>query len=146
MCGVEEPRYYADQDQLVKVHDFDAGLDVRAGEAGEIPARSSALIGTGLYVQIPTGYVGLLWSRSGLSVKNRIEVGAGCIDSTYRGEVKVHLYNNSDEPFQYNRGDRLAQLLTIPVLLTHYTRVENRSDLSAADRGANGFGHTGVSS
>lgn len=125
---------------LSKKHFEDAGLDVASSENIVVPAYSSAVISTNLYIAVPTGCVGLLWSRSGLSVKHNIEVGAGCIDSNYRGEVKVHLYNHSDTDFEVHNGDRIAQLLTIPVVLSTYNKVDKLSD---TDRGMNGFGSTG---
>ena len=82
----------------------------------------------------------MLWSRSGLSVKYRLEVGAGCIDSGYTGEVKVHLYNHSDEDYKVNIGDKIAQLLTIPVNLNMYKKVQFLED---SDRGEKGFGSSG---
>lgn len=133
--------------QLSKKHHFDAGLDISANEFTVIPPKSSALIATGLYIGVPEGHVGLLWSRSGLSVNHSIEVGAGCIDSGYHGEVKVHLYNHGDSEFYVNAGDRIAQLLTLPVNLNRYTRVVEFSDEKnqGEKRGVRGFGSTGVS-
>lgn len=126
---------------LVKKNYQDAGLDIVSNENISINPKTSAIISTGLYIEIPENHVGLIWSRSGLSVKNNIEVGAGCIDASYRGEVKVHLYNYGDNIFEIKIGDRIAQLLTIPVNLNVYTDVD---ELSSTDRGAGGFGHTGV--
>ena len=83
----------------------------------------------------------MLWSRSGLSVKHNVECGAGCIDSSYRGEVKVHLYNHGDEVFYIKKGDRIAQLLTMPINLSDYTPVDELPD---TDRGEKGFGSSGV--
>lgn len=127
--------------QLVKKHFFDAGLDVCSSEEYTVLPKSSCLISTDLYASIPDGYVGLVWSRSGLSVKHKIEVGAGCIDSSYRGEIKVHLYNYGENEFHVEKGDRIAQLLTVPVYLNKYELVE---DLDETERGASGFGHTGT--
>jgi len=125
---------------LTKKHFSDAGLDVPSYEDVIIPARGSAIISTNLFVAIDKGYVGMLCSRSGLSVKHKIEVGAGIIDSAYRGEVKVHLFNHSDEPFQVNKGDRIAQLLTIPVMLGYYTLSDS---LESTERDLDGFGASG---
>jgi len=130
-----------DVTNLTKKHPNDAGLDVKANDDYTIFPRSSSLISTGLYLQIPEGYVGLLWSRSGLSVKSKIEVGAGCIDSNYRGEVRVHLYNHGNAPFEIKKGDRIAQLLTIPVFLQDYQQVDELDD---TDRGEKGFGSSGT--
>lgn len=122
---------------------LDAGQDILSADTLIIPARGSNLISTNLVINIPENFVGLIWARSGLSVKHKLEVGAGCIDSGYHGEVKVHLYNHSDIPYKVNSGDKIAQLLTIPVNLASYDEVlEFACD---SDRGNNGFGSSGYS-
>ena len=103
-------RYKSEITQLTKTHWLDAGYDIYSNETVIIKPKGSAIIGTNLYVEIPDGYAGLLWSRSGLSCNYEIETGAGCIDSSYRGEVKVHLYNHSDLPYTVNKGDKITQL------------------------------------
>lgn len=133
-------KYKSTGAKLSKKHFEDAGQDIYSNENIVIPAHNSAMVSTNLYIEIPRGCVGLLWSRSGLSVKHKIEVGAGCIDSNYRGEVKVHLYNHSDVDFQVNQRDRIAQLLTLPVNLERYDEVDV---LSNTERGEGGFGSTG---
>lgn len=127
---------------LTKEHYHDAGLDIISTSRVDIEPRSSALINTGIIPAIPDGYVGLVWSRSGLSVKHKIEVGAGCIDSNFRGELVVHLYNHSDTRYAVCEGDKIAQLLTIPVNLNEYFRVKPE-ELSETDRGSSGFGSSG---
>lgn len=129
------------ESQLKKKHRFDAGLDICCSHDFTIPKRSSTVVGTGLQVQVPEGYVGLVWSRSGLSVKHKVEVGAGCIDAGYRGEVLVHLYNHSDKDISFSAGDRIAQLITLPIYYQPYYKAENLDD---ADRGNKGFGSTGI--
>lgn len=119
----------------------DAGLDICSNENITIKGKDSSLISTGLFLEIPENHVGLIWSRSGLSIKNKIEVGAGCIDSTYRGEIKIHLYNFSDQDFEIKIGDRIAQLLTIPINVERY---KESNILSSTERGDNGFGSTGI--
>jgi dUTP pyrophosphatase len=76
-----------------------------------VPKRGQALISTGLAFAIPTGNYGRVAPRSGLAVKNSINVGAGVIDSDYRGEVKVLLFNHGDADFEISEGDRIAQLI-----------------------------------
>lgn len=88
-----------------------AGYDLHAIDAGVVPKRGKALVGTGLAFGIPEGNYGRIAPRSGLAAKNSIDVGAGVIDSDYRGEVKVLLFNFSDEDFAFNQGDRIAQLI-----------------------------------
>jgi len=126
---------------LVKMDLDDAAQDIMSNENVTIPPKDSKLIKTNLFIAIPKNHVGLIWSRSGMSVKNKIEVGAGCIDSGYRGEVKVHLYNYGNNYFKVNKGDRIAQLLTIPINPYEYEEVD---DLDETKRGSGGFGHSGT--
>ncbi len=130
-------RNHISKNQLTKSRQSDAGLDIVASQMASIPAKGSVKVSTDLYIAIPTGHVGLVWSRSGLSFKKDIEVGAGCIDSGYRGEVKVHLYNHGNIDQQIYEGDAIAQLLTIPVNLQNYEEVD---ELGETDRGDKGFG------
>ena len=129
--------------QLFKKHSQDAGLDISSNEDCFVPVGGSRLIHTGLYLEIPQNHVGLIWSRSGLSVDFGIQVGAGCVDSSYRGEIRVLLYNFGNTSFRVKRGDRIAQLLTVPINphMYKYSIVEK---LSCTDRGSGGFGSTGV--
>jgi dUTP pyrophosphatase len=83
----------------------------------------------------------MIKSRSGLSVKHSIEVGAGVVDCGYVGEVKVHLYNHGGESYCVAVGDKIAQLLTIPVNLSYYEQVDEFS--SDSERGDKGFNSTG---
>ena len=76
-----------------------------------VPARGKALVATGLAMQIPSGNYGRIAPRSGLAWKHMIDVGAGVIDSDYRGEVKVLLFNLSNVDFEVKDGDRIAQLI-----------------------------------
>jgi len=138
----KNPKYkklIKEADLPVKKYFRDAGQDLTSIENLVIHSQQSRCISTGISIEIPEGHVGLIWSRSGLSIKNRIEVGAGCIDETYRGEIKVHLYNFSTVSFQIKKGDKIAQLLIIPVNLEKFIEIES---LSSTERGENGFGST----
>jgi dUTP pyrophosphatase len=128
--------------KLFRANPTDAGLDIESSEDLTIAPGMSALVSTGLHLAVPTGCVGILKSRSGLSVKHRIEVGAGVIDSGYRGEVRVHLYNLGTTYFDIKAGDRIAQLLTVPVILQEYEVVDELPEHDG--RGENGFGSSGV--
>jgi len=119
---------------------LDAGQDVHSCENILILSKSSAIIHTNLKIEIPEGCVGLLWSKSGLSVKYNLEVGAGCIDSGYTGEILVHLYNHGTEDFLVKKDMKIVQLLTIPLNLNNYQDVVEFSD---SIRGENGFGSQG---
>jgi dUTP pyrophosphatase len=128
--------------KLSKYRSLDAGQDIFSNEDVVINPGDSKLVSTGLFIEIPDYHVGLIWSKSGLSVKNKIEVGAGCIDVGYTGEVKVHLYNLGKDWFKIFKGDRIAQLLTIPINLNSYEGSEVDEENQA--RGSNGFGSTGT--
>lgn len=121
-------------------HPGDAGADLKSSEDDVLPARGRKLVATGLRVAIPAGHVGLIWPRSGLAVKQGIDCGAGVIDAQYRGEIKVLLFNHSDQDVPIQKGDRIAQLLIQKVETARFERVD---DLDATDRGDGGFGSTG---
>ena len=138
-------KYYSTLDgNLFKQNYSDAGLDICSSMYVVIKPGESALISTGLYLEIDEGYVGILKSRSGLSVKYNLEVGAGVIDSSYRGEVKVHLYNFGKTDYFVMPKDRICQLLTIPISLDIYDKVHSLDELTETIRGIDGFGSTGV--
>lgn len=122
-----------------------AGLDVRADNAAPVvlPPLGRALIPTGLYLEIPAGYEVQVRPRSGLAAKRGVTVlnAPGTIDADYRGEVCVILVNLGEEPFVVERGERIAQL----VLARHEViEWEESGELAASERGAGGFGSTGV--
>ena len=121
-------------------HPEDAGADLKASECSVVPARGKALISTGLCLELPGGHVGLIWPRSGLAVKHSIDCGAGVIDSTYRGEIKVLLFNHSDENFTIEPGNRIAQLLVQKVEHINFISVDS---LEKTQRNEAGFGSTG---
>jgi len=123
-----------------------AGMDLRAylpeGDMILKPLQR-ALVPTGLFMEIPVGYEGQVRPRSGLAIKSGISVlnSPGTIDADYRGEVKVILINLSDVDFVIKSGDRIAQLVIAKCEQTEIVEVET---LSQTERGAGGFGHTGV--
>ena len=119
-----------------------AGADLyNAGEEVTVVPHKSAVIGTGIAMQIPDGYVGLVYARSGLACKRGLAPAnkVGVIDSDYRGEIKVVLYNHSDEPQTVSSLERIAQIVIAP-----YIRCEfEDGEIDSTDRGAGGFGSTG---
>lgn len=127
-----------------KAHPDDAGYDLYAFEPDFVPAWGSYLVKTKIKIAIPPNLYGRIASRSGLALKHNIEVGAGVIDRSYRGEICVLLRNFSDYPYEIKKGDRVAQMI-----LTPYRTVDVKSitDLSKAfgntTRGAAGFGSSG---
>lgn len=121
-------------------HPGDAGADLCASTDVVIPARGRLLVPTGLRIALPQGHVGLIWPRSGLAVKQGIDTGAGVIDSQYRGEIKILLFNHTDQDFAVKKGDRIAQLLIQKIQQVDFIPVDNLDDTS---RGDQGFGSTG---
>lgn len=120
--------------------DCSAGLDLHADETATIPEYCRVWISTGLAVAIAPGYVGLVWPRSGLA-GHGLDTSAGVIDSDYRGELKVLLCNGTPHRKTVHRGDRIAQLLVLPVGMPNLIEVDA---LPATARGENGFGSTGA--
>jgi len=127
----------------VKKSPHDAGYDLSSAENGIVPVWGSVLVYTDLSVKIPNGYYGRIASRSGLAVKNNIEVGAGVVDCNYTGLVKVLLRNFSDKVFEFKAGDRIAQLIVSPYTNVDILPIEDISSIQT-DRQANGFGSSGV--
>lgn len=124
----------------VRAHDTDAGLDLRAVRSIRVPAHGSALIGTGVHVQLPDGCCGILISKSGLNTKHDL-TSTGLIDQGYTGEIMVKLHNHGTDSYQVNAGDKISQLVVVPV---RYESVELVEALDVeSDRGADGFGSTG---
>jgi len=121
-------------------HPGDAGADLKSSVDAVIPARGKHLISTGIRLKLPAGHVGLIWPRSGLAVKHSLDCGAGVIDSEYRGEIKVLLFNHSDEDYSIKRGERVAQLIVQKFEKVDFIPVDSLEDTT---RGGNGFGSTG---
>ena len=122
----------------------DAGLDLCSSERVVIEPGGRALVGTGVALAIPPGFAGLVLPRSGLALRHGVTVlnAPGLIDAGYRGEVKVLLVNQDrTTPVTLERGERIAQLVVQAVAAVDLVEVE---ELSASERGAGGFGSTGV--
>lgn len=145
-----------------RAHETDAGLDLRSMEDKVVPAGSSAVFDTGVHVELPEvsypdyatvdGFdseiifipqhfytVGFLKSKSGLNVNHNI-TGEGVIDSGYTGSIKVKLYNHGTEDYHVKRGDKISQLVILPILTPS---LEIVSELKETERGENGFGSSG---
>ena len=124
--------------------DGSAGLDLRAAvnETLILKPKERALVPTGVIIGLTHGFEARVRPRSGLAVKNGIMLvnSPGTIDSDYRGEIKVIMFNSGDEPFEIERGDRIAQLI-----ISKYERVELKKvdEIDDTSRGRGGFGHTG---
>ena len=120
-----------------------AGWDLYAAEDTIVPARGKAIIATDIAVAITTGYYGRIAPRSGMSWKNHTDIGAGVVDSDYRGPVGVVMFNHADTDLQITKDDRVAQMViekinTAPLLL-----VPDGMELDDTERGEGGFGSTG---
>lgn len=123
----------------VRAHDTDAGADLRSPVGTVINAMGSCVIDTGVHIQLPHGYVGMLKSKSGLNVIHDI-TSEGVIDEGYTGPIKVKIYNNGDEPYKIERGDKITQLVVVPCEYVDFDLVD---DLDDSERGSDGFGSTG---
>lgn len=122
-----------------------AGFDLKAAIAGQIVLQPGerALVPTGLSVAVPPGFEGQVRPRSGLAAKHGITVlnAPGTVDSDYRGEIGVVLINLGAEPFTLRRGERIAQMLIMPVI---QVELDEHDALDETVRGAGGFGSTGT--
>lgn len=121
-------------------HHDDAGLDLYALEAVTLAPGERQAVGTGVALAIPSGYVGLIWDKSGIAFKQGVKGMGGVIDAQYRGEVKVILVNLSQETVTFEAGQKIAQLLVQKVKLPE---VEVVDALPESVRGEGGFGSTG---
>lgn len=128
-----------------RAHPDDAGLDLRADLPSAITIESGQwyLVPTGVAVAIPPGHVGLVCPRSGLALVRGVTVGnsPGVVDAGYRGLVMVNLINHGSLPYTINPGDRIAQLLIIPIPTIETEEVETLDD---TERGTGGHGSTGA--
>ena len=129
-----------------RAHKEDAGMDLysKTGYGRfpiEIPPRGSQIFNTGVHIEIPKGYVGMVKSKSGLNIKGGITC-TGVIDAGYTGAIQVRLQNNSlDKAHIVCPGDKIAQLVLLPIITPDLVQVDQ---LAKTDRGENGFGSTGV--
>ena len=136
----------ADEYMPTRAHPFDAGADLRSTDIHSIPPNSMRMVDTGVAVKIPTGYVGLVFSRSSMGkVSVTLANSVGVIDESYRGNIKVMVQNNhQDKYYDIARLDRICQLVIVPIvipeILLHTGSVEYWNDSA---RGEQGFGSSG---
>jgi dUTP diphosphatase len=146
-AAMEELRFVKLNDKAIlptRAHDSDAGLDLYAAEGARIPSGARVSVGTGLAVAIPEGLAGLVLPRSGLAMKRGVTLvnSPGLIDPGYRGEVRVLLLNTDQTvEYQCTPGDRIAQLLLVPIATASPIQAEA---LDTSMRGAGGFGSSGT--
>ena len=122
-----------------RAHNTDAGLDLRAMSDGIVRAHQAATFRTGVHAQLPANTVGLLLPKSGLMCGHDL-VTFGVVDEGYDGEIKVHIFNHGEEDYHVRQGDKISQLIVLPV---RYEPVEIVDEIHGGDRAGNGFGSTG---
>ena len=120
-------------------HKTDAGLDMRTPKAVTVPAYGSVTVDTGVHVALPHGCSGLIVSKSGLNVKHDL-TSAGLIDEGYTGSIVVKIYNHGGEDYAFEAGDKITQLVVLPVVCEPLEQV---ASFNRTARGDNGFGSTG---
>lgn len=130
-----------DKDAIMptKAYETDAGWDLYSTIDTIVSAKSSAIIDTGVHIQIPTGFTGFLKSKSGLNVKHNI-ISTGVIDSGYTGSIIVKLYNLGETDYSIKKGDKVTQLVILPCVHTAFQQVQ---EFEITNRGDNGFGSSG---
>ena len=117
----------------------DAGLDLYARETQIVSAKESAIFDTGVHIELPPNTVGMIKSKSGLNVKHGL-TSEGVIDVGYTGSIVVKLYNHSGHDYKVNAGDKISQLVIMPILTPELELVDSLED---TERGTGGFGSTG---
>lgn len=122
--------------------EYSAGCDLHAVTSATVEPGETKLIGTGFAVEIPLGFAGFIFARSGMALKRGLAPAnkVGVIDSDYRGEVMVAVHNHSKITQQIEQGERIAQLVILPVYQVDFTMID---EVTETDRGAGGFGSTG---
>ena len=123
-----------------RAHENDAGLDLYAKHNAVIRPNERALFDTGVHVQIPAGFVGLLTSKSGMMLKDGI-TSRGTIDSDYTGSIHAVLFNHGDKCVKIKKGQKITQLVIMPIITPELELVDS---LEETERGAGGFGSTGA--
>lgn len=130
-----------------KAYNTDAGFDIYSREDKIVPARGSAIFDTGVHIDLPKFQIcdqvlltaGVLASKSGLNVKHNI-TSEGIIDISYTGSIVVKLYNHGDTDYEVKKGDKISQLLIVPIVPVELELVD---ELKGGERGNNGFGSSG---
>ena len=125
--------------RVSRAHKTDAGLDLYARVTQKIPAYKSRVFDTGVHVELPEGTAGVLISKSGLNTIHGL-TSTGLIDEGYTGSIVVNLYNNSDTDYTVNKGDKISQLVIVPILTPELEFVD---ELGETERGNCGFGSSG---
>lgn len=122
-----------------KAYDNDAGFDLKTRANFTVPAGGSYTTDTGVHIALPDGYCGLVVAKSGLNVKHGI-TSTGLLDSGFRGSLKIKLYNHSKYDYQFKAGEKISQLVILPIPAVELEVVEELEDTERSD---NGFGSSG---
>ena len=122
-----------------RAHKQDAGLDLYTPHGAYLWPGDSTVIDTGVHVEIPEGYVGMLKSKSGLNTRYGI-CGEGVVDAGYTGSIRAKLYNHGERPYGFKKGDKIIQLVLLPIITPELTLVDSFEE---TERGDGGFGSTG---
>lgn len=122
-----------------KAHEADAGFDLYAPKRVVVRKRDSEIIDTGVHIEIPEGYVGFIKSKSGLNVNHGI-LSEGVIDAQYCGSIVAKLYNNSDSHLVIEEGQKITQIVFLPIPFVELVEVDSFKE---TERGNNGFGSSG---
>ena len=127
----------------MKAHSTDAGFDLFSPDNFDLADSAPAIINTKVHIEIPEGYVGLILPKSGLNVKQSI-LSFGVIDSGYTGAIVVKLYKLSNEVYHINKGDKISQIIFVPISkVNELESVNSLDEFEDSDRGTDGFGSTG---
>ena len=139
--GMDRVRVKLDKDAYMpeRAHATDAGADIRTPYTVSIPPHDSVLIRTGVHIETPHGCATMIKSKSRLNVKYGI-VSEGVIDEGYSGEILVKMYNHSAFPYLFHAGDKITQLVIVPVMYADFEQVD---EISEGERGSNRCGSTG---
>lgn len=140
MVQIKVQKLHANAKLPEYAHDTDAGMDIFSIETVGILPKSRVIISTGIAIELPPGYVCLVWDKSGLAFKQGITCLGGVIDAGYRGEYKICLYNTADEAYTINAGDKIAQILIQEVKHAQIVEVKKLED---SLRKTKGFGSSG---
>ena len=123
----------------IRAHRTDAGLDLKAKDNQIVPAKESAIFHTGVHVKLPLGTAGVIISKSGLNMVHDI-TSTGLIDEGYTGEIVVKLYNHGGYDYKVVAGDKISQMVIVPVMCPEIRYVQ---ELEETERGDKGFGSSG---
>ena len=130
----------ADLPKLVYAKTGDAGFDLYSSKTVTVAPMERVQVGTGVSMEIPQGYAGLVWDKSGLSHKFGLKTLGGVVDSGYRGEIMIGVINLGNEPYTFEKGHKIAQMV---IQKYEHCAIVEVNELGASERGATGFGSTG---